>query len=300
MKGSESSLRAAITPSIMAALLQSVIVMGVLGGLGNAVRAKCNCDVGSKADHLKGYDIKPTGLKPRYPDGWQCTPLTSLYASWIDVDGSIRDEIHSGIDGGRLGDALLAPGPGIVRAVWRANWGWGEEGALLIRHSPSDLNLPGKRPFYYSEFDHLRLEEIAHFRVGQRVSRGEPLAHVYRPGGNGEYLPEVHWEVWEIAQDDDLSWNINKFGGRYWTNESARLIDPLYLLALNSFPASDGDVLVTPFAEDRDFRTFRGFTYILPCRRNAPIDHFERRRARQSTRQGTRQVLAPKGTGGAG
>lgn len=248
-------------------VLKAIIAAALLGGLGNLVMAECKYDVSSKGEARKGYDITPTGLRPRYPEGFQCSPLTSLYASWIDVDGSIRDEIHSGVDGGRLGDQIVAPAAGVVRAVWRANWGWGDEGALLIKHTSRDLNLPDEHPFYYSEFDHLRFEEINHFQVGERISRGQPLARVFRPGGDAQYLPEVHWEVWEISKEDELSWRTNKSGGRYWVNDSGRLIDPLYLLALNSPPDANGGVLLTPFVDGRDYRDFRGFTYILPCRR---------------------------------
>jgi hypothetical protein len=79
-------------------------------------------------DRLKGYDITETGLRPVYPRDRACSRLTSLYASWIDVDGTRRDEKHSGIDGGRLGDAVLAPAPGTVRRVWVADWGQGHGG----------------------------------------------------------------------------------------------------------------------------------------------------------------------------
>jgi hypothetical protein len=266
MTGAKGKIDAPPRPAQTIAL-QILIAVALLGALGNVVMAECKCDVSSKSKSLKGYDITSTGLKPRYPEGFQCSPLTSLYASWIDVDGSRRDEPHSGVDGGRLGDQIVAPAPGIVRAVWRANWGWGEEGALLIKHTGSDLNLPDQRLFYYSEFDHLRFDEINHFQVGERIGRGQPLAHVFRPGGDVQYLPEVHWEVWEISKEDELSWHTNKSGGRYWVNDSGRLIDPLYLLALNSPPDASGGVLLTPFVEGRDYRDFRGFTYILPCQR---------------------------------
>src|SRR4029077_15089759 len=56
----------------------------------------------------KGYGITETGLLPKYPGG--CSPLTSLYASWTDVDGTDRDEAHSGVDGGRLGWPRIPPG----------------------------------------------------------------------------------------------------------------------------------------------------------------------------------------------
>jgi murein DD-endopeptidase MepM/ murein hydrolase activator NlpD len=239
--------------AIFLVLVLSVAVM-------TAVMAKSRGDI-----NLKGYDIKPTGLRPEYPKGFTCSPLTSLYASWIDVDGTRRTEPHSGVDGGRLGDPILAPGPGTIRAVWQADWGWGNEGALLIKHVPTQLNLRDRAALYYSEFDHLRYADISELKAGETISRGEILANVFRPGGKDEYLPEVHWEIWEIAQNDDLSWSTNKYGGKYWINETARLIDPLYMLARNTEPAADGDVAITPFVYSRDYSAFKGFTYILPC-----------------------------------
>ena len=214
----------------------------------------------------KGYDITETGLVPRYPVGYACSPLTSLYASWIDVDGTRRSERHSGVDGGRLHDPILSPAPGVVRAVWRANWGWGHEGALLIRHSSEQLGLPGTK-FYYSEFDHLAFTDVRALDEGETIARGEQLARVARPGSNRRYLPEVHWEVWEVDGTDELEWSENRHGGRFWTNRAARLIDPLYMLGLQSSPAADGSVTVTSFEERVDYSRFRGFTYILPCRK---------------------------------
>jgi murein DD-endopeptidase MepM/ murein hydrolase activator NlpD len=217
----------------------------------------------------KGLGIKRTGLIPRYPPGLSCPPMTSLYASWDDVDGTQRDEPHSGIDAGRLGDQILAPAPGVIRAAWRANWGWGDEGAILIRHSREDLGLSSGPEFYYSEYDHLRYEDVRNFVENARVERGAPLATVFRPGGNSQYLPEVHWEVWQVKDDDLTIWKVNQFGGRYWTNKSADLIDPLYMLSLNAPPNDDGSVDLQIFDAEADYRTFRGFTYIFPCRNKA-------------------------------
>lgn len=244
---------------VVAAIGTGVIALALVAA-GARSMAKSGNDV-----ELKGYDIRPTGLKPRYPAGFRCSPLTSLYASWIDVDGTRRSEPHSGVDGGRLGDPILAPGPGVVRAVWRANWGWGDEGALLIKHSPNDLNLHTQAQFYYSEFDHLKYSELQDMRPGQAIKRGDRLAHVYRPGGNPEYLPEVHWEVWEIGGEDKLRWARNHFDGAYWINDSARLIDPLYLLSRNAPLQADRDVIITPYQQRKDYAHFQGFTYILPC-----------------------------------
>jgi murein DD-endopeptidase MepM/ murein hydrolase activator NlpD len=216
----------------------------------------------------KGYDIKKTGLVPVYPEGYDCSPLTSFYASWLDVDGTHRDEIHSGVDGGELGEWILAPGPGTVRAIWEANWQWGKEGALLLSHTAADLNMNGDgAPLYYTVYDHVKLEEISKLKVGQKIERGQKLARVYRPGGHAEYLPEVHWEVWEV-QADQLDWKTNRYGGREWRNDRARLIDPLYMLGVHNPPADGKSVPIMPFEAGQDYSSFRGFTYIFRCRKN--------------------------------
>lgn len=210
-------------------------------------------------------DMKRKGLIPKYPADRSCSPLTSLYMSWIDVDGSKRDEPHSGIDGGRLHDPILAPAAGVVIAVWEADWGWGSEGALMIRHSKADLGLQDGPDYYYSEFDHLQYEEIRSIAEGKQVKRGEQLATVFRPGGKRQYPPEVHWEVWAIDDDSATKWSENEFGGRDWVNRTGHLIDPLSMLSLNAPPRTDGRIDIPAFDRRRDYREFRGFTYILPC-----------------------------------
>ncbi len=218
---------------------------------------------------FKGYGIAKTGLTPVYPDAFACSPLTSLYASWIDVDGGRRSEKHSGVDGGRLGEPILAPGPGVVVAAWESDSGWGDEGALLLLHTRAELNLTDGPPFYYSAFDHLRFNDIATLAPGQRIARGEVLARVFRPGGKRKYLPEVHWEVWEVQDPRALQWRENWRGRPVWTNRKAELIDPLYLLSRHTPPDAHLGVAITPFEADEDYRGFRGFTYILPCKRRA-------------------------------
>jgi hypothetical protein len=218
-------------------------------------------------ESLKGYDITSTGLEPRYPRDYECSPLTSLYASWIDVDGTRRDERHSGIDGGRLGDVIVAPAPGTVRRVWIADWGQGHEGALLMVHSRADLGLSAGANLYYSEFDHLRYDDISGLKEGQRIARGERIARVFRPGGKRRYLPEVHLEVYEVGDDTALTWRVGEHGTEYFDNETSRLIDPLYLLSLEVRPTDQLEVQIQPFVPRRDYSAFKGFTYHLPCRR---------------------------------
>jgi len=207
----------------------------------------------------------PRHLTPDYPLDRDCSPLTSLFSSWDDVDGNKRDAPHTGVDGGRLGDAVLAPAPGEVIAVWHADWGWGPEGALMLRHTREELGLSDGPKIYYSEFDHLRYDEIARLRVGTRIKRGQVLAHVDRPGGDEEYLPEVHLEVWSIQDEGATQWDKNEHGGKYWVNETGHLIDPLYMMSLNASARRDHSVAITPFDATRDYTGFRGFTYFLPC-----------------------------------
>jgi len=165
---------------------------------------------------LKGYDIAGTGLQPSYPKDYVCPPLTSLYASWIDVDGTRRKERHSGVDGGRLGDPVLAPAPGKVRRVWIADWSEGREGAVLLLHTREHLNLTNSPKFYYSEFDHLKYSDVSNLKEGQRIERGERIGQVFRPGGNGIYLPEVHFEVYEVDDDKALAWSVNARGTQFF------------------------------------------------------------------------------------
>lgn len=213
----------------------------------------------------KGYGITLSGLSPVYPSTHACSPITSTYASWTDVDGDQRDEIHAGLDAGRLDEDVLSPGAGIVVAAWKANWGWGDEGALLILHSREQLNMTDGAPFYYSAFYHLRYGDVSAFFPGQKIERGQNLARVFRPGGKAKYLPEVHWEVWEVDDPNAIKWSNNRYDRADWDNDTAEIIDPLYMLSRNTPPDINGQVMIVPFEAKRDFSRFRGFTYILPC-----------------------------------
>jgi hypothetical protein len=260
---------------VAAAVLATALGTGAVAGCGSACLKLAAAEAiqmptDATEEKLKGYDITSTGLQPRYPTDYVCSPLTSLYASWIDVDRTRRDEHHSGIDGGRLGDAVLAPAPGTVRRVWVADWGQGREGALLIVHTREDLNLSEGPKFYYAEFDHLKYDDISGLKEGQRIARGEQIATVYRPGGKRRYLPEVHLEVYEVGEDDALTWGVSKHGTEFFENPTSRLIDPLYLLSLETRPNRRLEVPIRPFEPQRDYSAFKGFTYFLPCRNRSP------------------------------
>jgi hypothetical protein len=280
----------------VAAAVAAVPAMAAIGGAGSwpepatAETPPALTDVQENA--LKGYDYKVSGLKPLYPAGYQCSPLTSFYASWIDVDGSRRDELHSGIDGGHLGDPVLAPAPATVRRVWVADWGQGREGALLLVHTREDLGLATGPALYYAEIDHLRYEEISGFKVGQRIARGERIATVFRPGGKREFLPEVHLEVFEVGDDDVLTWRTGEYGTEYFENPTAHLIDPLYMLSLEVRPTRQLEAPIQPFDPQQDYSAFKGYTYHLPCRKvtaDAPA-----LRARSGNRPATGAPTPPR------
>ncbi len=217
---------------------------------------------------LKGYDTYPSGLIPVYPSDRQCPQLSSLYASWEDVDGSRREKRHVGVDGGDFGDEILAPADGTLIAIWKRNRDLGGDWSILITHSPDDLNIKNKGFVYYSEFDHLRFEQLSHLNLNQHISRGQRIAFVDRPGGNPAYLPEVHWEVYEVPETDKdaLVWKVEEKGDVVWWNYSARLIDPLYFMPRKK--KKDGHSLahITPYSKDQNYSSFAGFTYILGCR----------------------------------
>lgn len=249
-------------------LLQMIVgfaliqLAGVAGGetLGDAFQ---EADGGSVSDELKGYGRRPTGLVPVYPEGVPVPRLTSLYGSWTDVDGSMRDEAHSGVDGGDLGDMILSPARATVVASWIADWGWGEEGALLLLHTRSDLNLSRGAPFYCSAFYHLKADDVSGLREGDVVERGQVLARVWRPGGKRRYLPEVHWEVYEVDDPEALYWVTNEQGYPAWDNDTSELIDPLYLMSPARPTGALLEVPIVPFEAGRKGMSYTGFTYIL-------------------------------------
>jgi hypothetical protein len=251
--------------AVLAALAAAGIAGSGLALLARAAAGTPETPGDATETRLKGYGITPTGLKPRYPTGYRCSPLTSLYASFIDVDRSRRDEPHSGVDGGRLGDAILAPAPATVRRVWIADWGQGHEGALLLVHTRQDLGLAAGPMLYYSEFDHLRYGEISGIKEGQRIARGERIATVFRPGGKRIYLPETHLEVYEVEDDAQLTWRTGEHGTEYFENPASHLIDPLYLMSLEVRPNDHLEAPIQPFEQQRDYSAYKGFTYFLPC-----------------------------------
>lgn len=251
-----------ITDPLRTLRVFTIITVVSMMGIGLAPNAIAK----SKIVSAKGYNITATGLKPHYPPRYKCSPLTSLYASMIDVDGTRRKKWHSGIDAGRLGDPIFAPASGVIKAVWRANWGWGDEGALLIRHSRSDLGFTKGAPFYYTALSHLHYDDIKHLKKGAHIRRGQKLAKVSRPGGKKHYLPEVHLEVYEVNdhREKSIKWRKNKLGRMYWVNRKSRIIDPLYMFSFQEPAANKRQVNLSIYTPGKPHK---GFTYFLPCKK---------------------------------
>ena len=209
-----------------------------------------------------------TGYFPRYPNDSICPTLTSLYGSSANIDGTKRAKPHVGVDGGRLGDAVIAPADGHVIAIWETNSGWGIEWSVLILHAAADLNLPDKKSIYYSEFSHFRKQDLQHLRIDQTVTRGQPIGRVHYPGGDSKYPAEVHWEVYEVPDvaSSKIIWIKNELGFDTWQNDEAQPVDPLYMLSLHQGISRAGEVRITPFTTGNDYSEFKGFSYIFECK----------------------------------
>ncbi len=205
-------------------------------------------------------------LTPAYPADLGCGRISSLFGDPTDLDGSPRPEPHEGIDLGDFGDLVIAPADGLVRAVWRVEHDWGDDWNLLLVHSPGDLSLPDSGLVYFTEFDHLQRRDLGRLEAGSRLRRGDRIGRVRHPGNDPRFRAELHVEVYEVpaARQDELSWRTD-LGFRYWLLPSARLVDPLAMMALHQEEVLAGRVQVVPFWPGTDYRGFKGLTYPLAC-----------------------------------
>jgi hypothetical protein len=70
-----------------------------------------------------------------------------------------------------------------------------------------------------------------------------------------------------VADDDATRWHENARGRLNWSNRTAKLVDPLYMLAREPGTLEGHAVRIVPFRRGKDYSDYRGFTYILPCTR---------------------------------
>jgi hypothetical protein len=50
-----------------------------------------------------------------------------------------------------------------------------------------------------------------------------------------------------------------------WSNRTAKLVDPLYMLSRQPGTLDGHMVEIAPFRKGKDYADYSGFTYILPC-----------------------------------
>ncbi len=196
-----------------------------------------------------------------------CGKISSGYSDLRDLDGTLRDRPHTGIDLGEIGDTVIAPAHGRILAIWSVDHGWGRDWNLLILHKATDLNLPETGHVYLSEFNHLQRRDMPHLYVGEELQRGRPIGRVRHPGDNRKFRGEVHLEVYKLSESrlSETRW-LKEKGLRYWWNGDAELIDPLWMLTRNN--AETG--VVALFDPETQDRRFSGFVYPLLCLENEP------------------------------
>lgn len=205
-------------------------------------------------------------IVPVYPDGMKCGEITSGFGDVFDLDGSRRDVLHEGIDLGNLGDTVIAPGDGTVLAIWAVRHSWGTDWNLLISHTPEDLNLIEPGSFYVSEFDHLQIRDMSQLRPGDRLAAGQVIGRVRHPGDNSGFAPEVHLELYRLP---DAAWSTTEWrkadGYRYWWNDAAELIDPLWLLTRENSAEARALGRIHFFTSGPNAAKIAGFFYPLLC-----------------------------------
>lgn len=201
-----------------------------------------------------------------YSRDMNCGQITSGFGSVIDLDGTRRDQPHTGIDFGNLGDRVIAPADGTVRAIWRVTHDWGTDWNLLLTHTTSQLNFPARQVVYYTEFDHLQIADLSHLKVGNRVTRGSRIGTVRHPGNNPRFRAETHMEVYKIplGKQNATHWRTNN-GRKYWFNPYAILLDPEYMLTRHEHAHPPGKTKIVLFDKRAEMDKFAGFTYPIQC-----------------------------------
>jgi len=101
-----------------------------------------------------------------------------------------RRTVHLGIDlFVPAGSPVRAPFDGVVH-VLSNNDAPLDYGPLVILRHPADDGLE-----FFTLYGHLANDALQSLRVGQRVARGERIARVGAPPGNGGWSPHVHFQL---------------------------------------------------------------------------------------------------------
>ena len=116
-----------------------------------------------------------TGLKPRFPNGVACPPISSPFGSPTRYDGSFRAQrANNGYHGGM--DISLDIGTPLLAAAYGKVINIGEGGRLVgkaiwMQHSPEDT---GFKEWTYTKYQHL--DRSPNLRVGDKFKAGEVVA----------------------------------------------------------------------------------------------------------------------------
>lgn len=140
--------------------------------------------------------IEATGLKPSFPDGLRCEPISSPFGSTSRYDGSSRRDDRNGSRHGGMdislkdGTPLLAVAAG---EVVTAGAGGQLEGLFLwLKHSPEDTGLPF---WTFSKYQHL--SKAPDLQKGDRVTAGQVVGLSGATGTQGGHYgaggyPHLH------------------------------------------------------------------------------------------------------------
>jgi murein DD-endopeptidase MepM/ murein hydrolase activator NlpD len=195
--------------------------------------------------------IKPSGLKPVFPEQARCPEIASPYESQTRYDGSRRPPwqfggAHGGIDISLAeGTPLLALAAGTV--VSKGEGGQLEGIYLWLRHSPEETGLDY---WVYSKYQHLQF--LPSLAIGAKVAVGEAIALSGKTGTVGGHYgragyPHLHLTTRKRLNDDQSASSGGAPGGP--------LIDPLMIYheagAMPRMPAGpslDNKTVAIPYA----------------------------------------------------
>ena len=145
-----------------------------------------------RRDHV----IEATGLKPAFPDGVRCEPISSPFGSTSRYDGSNRRDDRNGSRHGGMDISLKEGTPLLAVAageVVTAGTGGQLEGIFIwLRHAPEDTGLPF---WTFSKYQHL--SKVPDLQKGDRVKVGQVVGFSGATGTQGGHYgaggyPHLH------------------------------------------------------------------------------------------------------------
>ena len=168
-----------------------------------------------------------------------------LYTSSLfGESGNPTDErrtIHLAIDlFVEPGAAVYAPVAGVVHLVANNSAPLDYGPLVVLRHQT------GTGEEFFTLYGHLAPDVLAELRAGQKVARGQRIAHIGTPPGNGGWPPHLHFQIILDLLDRGADFPGVALASQraVWTSLSP---DPNLLLGIpcERFPAPDADVAAT-------------------------------------------------------